>query len=262
MGIEKSIDVQIDFFPKSHVFKDNLYSLDEIFWDCIFIDNTQNNSSINNNELEQDVTEDNNLTCNNLSGLFKKCETWQARFLEFKAALDKNLDTTSLLKKIFDTPEEFIFNAIGYLLKDAIYLKYLAKTNLNNLDDDAIYNPTSDSNSESNSESLVGDFSKDIESILNNNYAQIEKASLPFEQMSIQITSNIPIGRGYGSSAAVLAALVKAFNNAFDLNLSDDEIFTRVYELECFWHGKSSGIDPIMAILEAFSIYNLLIHLN
>ena len=67
--------------------------------------------------------------------------------------------------------------------------------------------------------------------------------------MSIQITSNIPIGRGYGSSAAVLAALVKAFNNAFDLNLSDDEIFTRVYELECFWHGKSSGIDPIMAIL-------------
>ena len=130
-----------------------------------------------------------------MSGLFKKCETWQARFLEFKAALDKNLDTTSLLKKIFDTPEEFIFNAIGYLLKDAIYLKYLAKTNLNNLDDDAIYNPTSDSNSESNSESLVGDFSKDIESILNNNYAQIEKASLPFEQMSIQITSNIPIGR-------------------------------------------------------------------
>ena len=171
LGIDKSIVVQIDFFPRSHVFKDNLYSLDEIFWDCIFIDNTQNNSNINNNDLEQDVTEDNNLTCNNLGELFKKCETWQARFLEFKAALDKNLDTTALLKKIFDTPEEFIFNAIGYLLKDAIYLKYLAKTNLNNLDDDAI----SDHNSDSNSESLVGDFSKDIESILNNNYAQIEK---------------------------------------------------------------------------------------
>ena len=127
------------------------------------------------------------------------------------------------------------------MLKDAVYLKYLAKTNLNNLDGDA--------DSDSNSDSLVDEFSKDSESILNNNYAQIENMLLPFEQMSIQITSNIPIGRGYGSSAAVLAALVKAFNNAFELNLTDDEIFIRVYELECFWHGKSSGIDPIMAIL-------------
>ncbi len=241
MGVDKSIVAQIDFFPRSHVFKDKLYSLDEIFWDCIFIDNTNNNSNTNDNELEQDVTEDNNLTCNALGELFKKCETWQARFLEFKAALDKNLDTTSLLKKIFDTPEEFIFNAIGYLLKEVLNLKYLKKTNPNNL--------YGDTDSDSNSESLVGEFSKDSESILNNNYAQIEKMLLPFEQISIQITSNIPIGRGYGSSAAVLAALVRAFNNAFELNLSDDEIFVRVYELECFWHGKSSGIDPIMAIL-------------
>lgn len=241
MGIEKSIDVQIDFFPKSHVFKDNLYSLDEIFWDCIFIDNS--NEKELEQGLEQDICDDQDKdsTCNTLNNLFKKCETWQARFLEFKAALDKNLDTTSLLKKIFDTPEEFIFNAIGYLLKDAINLKYLAKPNLNNLYGDAT--------SDHYSDSLVGEFTKDSESVLNNNYAQIEKMLLPFEQMSIQITSNIPIGRGYGSSAAVLAALVKAFNNAFELNLSDDEIFIRVYELECFWHGKSSGIDPIMAIL-------------
>ena len=69
------------------------------------------------------------------------------------------------------------------------------------------------------------------------------------KKIKLIINSQIPQSRGYGSSACVLTALIKALNNACELCLSTDQIFTWVHEMECYQHGKSSGVDPMIAIL-------------
>ena len=69
------------------------------------------------------------------------------------------------------------------------------------------------------------------------------------KQITLTINSHIPQNRGYGSSACVLTALIKALNNALDLDLNLEEIFTWVHKMECYQHGKSSGVDPLIAIL-------------
>lgn len=57
--------------------------------------------------------------------------------------------------------------------------------------------------------------------------------------------SNIPIGYGAGSSGALTAAVYDAFviNKKSDLNLLKEELAS----MEDYFHGSSSGLDPIVA---------------
>ena len=59
-------------------------------------------------------------------------------------------------------------------------------------------------------------------------------------QGSYVIKSNLPIGAGLGSSAALCIAL----NRLFRKNISPQELIERSWKNEFRFHGKSSGIDP------------------
>lgn len=61
--------------------------------------------------------------------------------------------------------------------------------------------------------------------------------------LNIEIWSDIPIGVGLGSSAAVAVALTAAINHLFDLQLGLDAISQIAFEAEKLTHGTPSGID-------------------
>ncbi len=59
----------------------------------------------------------------------------------------------------------------------------------------------------------------------------------------IHVRSQIPIGGGLGSSAAVATAVVRVIARALGRALSPEAIAAIVYEGETIWHGTPSGID-------------------
>lgn len=61
--------------------------------------------------------------------------------------------------------------------------------------------------------------------------------------LTIHLESTIPVGRGFGSSAAVSTALVRAVGRYFGMDLSPDEVSRLVYEIEVLHHKTPSGID-------------------
>jgi mevalonate kinase len=69
------------------------------------------------------------------------------------------------------------------------------------------------------------------------------------EKNSIKITlgGNLPTFSGIGASAANLVAIVRAINDEFSLNLSDEEINNTAYEGEKAFAGTPSGIDNTAA---------------
>lgn len=60
---------------------------------------------------------------------------------------------------------------------------------------------------------------------------------------TIQVTSNIPIAGGMGSSAAVSVAILRAFSTSLGHPLSDEQVSQLAYEVEVIHHGTPSGID-------------------
>jgi len=69
------------------------------------------------------------------------------------------------------------------------------------------------------------------------------------EKNPIKITlgGNLPTFSGIGASAANLVAIVRAINDEFSLNLSDEEINNSAYEGEKAFAGTPSGIDNTAA---------------
>jgi len=63
-----------------------------------------------------------------------------------------------------------------------------------------------------------------------------------------KIQSNAPIGRGLGSSAAVILSLLSTLIKQHQLTLSDPDLLTLAQAIECRQHGQSSGIDPATLI--------------
>lgn len=61
--------------------------------------------------------------------------------------------------------------------------------------------------------------------------------------LQIEINSNVPIGCGFGSSAAVILSIIGAAANYFAINLTEDEYFKIAQESEKLQHGYPSGID-------------------
>ena len=65
----------------------------------------------------------------------------------------------------------------------------------------------------------------------------------PFEGLSIEIHSSIPLGRGLGSSSAVAMAIVRSLFEFYEQKLSQEELFYFVQIAETHAHGNPSGID-------------------
>ncbi len=68
--------------------------------------------------------------------------------------------------------------------------------------------------------------------------------------VTIEITSTIPIASGLGSGAAVAAALSRAICMALDRSIDNDTLNELVYEIERIHHGQPSGIDNTVIIYE------------
>ncbi|MFH1469427.1 MAG: mevalonate kinase [Pseudomonadota bacterium] len=67
--------------------------------------------------------------------------------------------------------------------------------------------------------------------------------ALPREGLRVDIHSELPIGRGMGSSASVAVALVRAAAALAGRALAPGELFERSFALEKIFHGQPSGVD-------------------
>lgn len=75
-------------------------------------------------------------------------------------------------------------------------------------------------------------------------YLQKNKISYRQKKYFFQIDSNIPIGYGLGSSAALSVAAVASFIEFFTgMNLSKEVINHLAYKIETFFHQAPSGVD-------------------
>lgn len=70
----------------------------------------------------------------------------------------------------------------------------------------------------------------------------LEKAGSK-QNLKITYTGEIPMERGFGSSATVALGTTKAMNQFFNLNLSEQEIMAVTNHAEMINHGKASGLD-------------------
>ena len=75
----------------------------------------------------------------------------------------------------------------------------------------------------------------------------LELIDKPFKDLSIKFISEIPMGRGLGSSAALATAIGRGIFSFFDKEISQEELFFIVQLAEAYSHGKPSGID-MMAV--------------
>ncbi|TNE89190.1 MAG: mevalonate kinase [Deltaproteobacteria bacterium] len=73
------------------------------------------------------------------------------------------------------------------------------------------------------------------------------RAALPAEGLCVRVSSDLPIGCGMGSSAALSVALVRAHAALEGRALTPDREFTRSLELEKVFHGTPSGLDNTVA---------------
>lgn len=67
-------------------------------------------------------------------------------------------------------------------------------------------------------------------------------------QKGLYFSSDIPRGAGLGSSGALCAAIFDQFGLSQQLSLSD--LKWQLAQLESFFHGKSSGLDPLVSYLD------------
>lgn len=76
------------------------------------------------------------------------------------------------------------------------------------------------------------------------------KSDYPYKGWRLSLSSEIPIARGMGSSAATSVALIKALYKFLEKELSQSLLIDLSYELEKIHHGTPSGIDNTVISLE------------
>ncbi len=75
---------------------------------------------------------------------------------------------------------------------------------------------------------------------------RLERAILtrvPAQGFEVRIDTNLPIGRGMGSSAALSVALIRAVRALDGQTPSVDELYEQAFEIERVFHGNPSGLD-------------------
>ncbi|HRE46328.1 MAG TPA: mevalonate kinase [Aggregatilineales bacterium] len=73
---------------------------------------------------------------------------------------------------------------------------------------------------------------------------------LPKPDLTLEVTSTIPIGGGFGSGAAVSTAIMRVLLKAFRRTLDNETLNSLVYEVEKHHHGTPSGIDNTVIVYE------------
>ncbi len=77
------------------------------------------------------------------------------------------------------------------------------------------------------------------------------RSQYPYKGWRLSLSSDIPIARGMGSSAAISVSLIKALYQFLDKDLAQSLLIDLSYELEKFHHGTPSGIDNAVISLES-----------
>ncbi|AAL81761.1 mevalonate kinase [Pyrococcus furiosus DSM 3638] len=83
----------------------------------------------------------------------------------------------------------------------------------------------------------------------------LEEADKKNVGIKVSITSQIPVGAGLGSSAAVAVATIGAVSKLLGLELSKEEIAKMGHKTELLVQGASSGIDPTVSAIGGFIFY-------
>ncbi len=78
----------------------------------------------------------------------------------------------------------------------------------------------------------------------------LRRIGLPVPNVTITVTSHIPMASGLGSGAAVSTAIARAVCLAADHELSAADLNSIVYEVEKIYHGTPSGIDNTVIVYE------------
>lgn len=73
----------------------------------------------------------------------------------------------------------------------------------------------------------------------------------------LKVHSEIPVGRGLGSSASVILSVLHALMQQMKLDLSQAEILNLAQMIESRQHGKSSGLDPATILNGGLISYHL-----
>ena len=76
-------------------------------------------------------------------------------------------------------------------------------------------------------------------------------APLPQGRYRVSVRSHNLIGRGLGSSAAVVVSLIRALEQLVELPLADDARLALAIRCEHYAHGRSSGLDPLVILRNA-----------
>ncbi|AIU69823.1 mevalonate kinase [Thermococcus eurythermalis] len=82
-----------------------------------------------------------------------------------------------------------------------------------------------------------------------------EEADRRDRGITVSITSQIPVGAGLGSSAAVAVATIGAVSKLLGLELTREEIGKLGHRVELLVQGASSGIDPTVSAIGGFIHY-------
>jgi mevalonate kinase len=76
----------------------------------------------------------------------------------------------------------------------------------------------------------------------------IQSDRLP--DLTLHLNSDVPIGRGLGSGAAVSTAVMRALSEALAKPISKEDLNALIYEVEKRHHGTPSGIDNTVIVYE------------
>ncbi|QKI88669.1 mevalonate kinase [Thiomicrorhabdus xiamenensis] len=80
---------------------------------------------------------------------------------------------------------------------------------------------------------------------------------LPSGLWQIKIHSENWLGRGMGSSAAVILATLQGIARIVQLELSHERLLQIATEVECYQHGQSSGLDPATLLAKTVIEYKI-----
>ncbi len=78
---------------------------------------------------------------------------------------------------------------------------------------------------------------------------------LPPHGVDVEIRTDLPVGRGMGSSASLAVALVRAAADLEGATLPPETAFARALEVERIFHGNPSGIDVAVVLREGALLY-------
>ncbi len=82
-----------------------------------------------------------------------------------------------------------------------------------------------------------------------------EKLGIHNRNVKIEVIPHVPRAVGLGGSAALAVAIIRALDEHFRLNLSDEQVNILAYESEMIAHGNASGIDNTLATYGRSMLY-------